>query len=166
MCARQRTFFSCAHKKRRQKKAPPTARDPSLREGQPAMLASGAGPLNSLRADALHSNSRGQVRFADAIPCCAVIARPCRCASRHGHKGVLGYRFASGFAHRAGLDSARAAPFARTLDLAPRPLLAVFAIAHACGLPVLVYTLQLYFAYRFINRPPSPVYPAVAAINF
>ena len=81
-------LFFASPKKRRQKKGDPTGRVPSLRCGQPAMLAPGAVLRNSLRSlRSLRSNSRSK-SVHEAWACCAAHARPTPCASRHGQRGV------------------------------------------------------------------------------
>ena len=81
-------LFFASPKKSRQKKGDPTGRVPSLRCGQPAMLAPGAVLRNSLRSlRSLRSNSRSK-SVHEAWACCAAHARPTPCASRHGQRGV------------------------------------------------------------------------------
>ncbi len=81
-------LFFASPKKRRQKKGDPTGRVPSLRCGQPAMLAPGAVLRNSLRSlRSLRSDNRSKSEH-EAWACCAAHARPSRCASRHGQRGV------------------------------------------------------------------------------
>ena len=67
-------FFE-SQKKRRQKKGDPGARDPSLRYGQPALLAQRGKAANSLRSD---------MRPSGVTPLC--------CAARRGHRGGAGRR--------------------------------------------------------------------------
>ena len=75
-------------KESRQRKGDPTGRVPSLRCGQPAMLAPGAVLRNSLRSlRSLRSNNRSKPDH-DAWACCAAHARPTPCASRHGQRGL------------------------------------------------------------------------------
>ena len=81
-------LFFASPKQRRQKKGDPTGRVPSLRCGQPAMLAPGAVLRNSLRSlRSLRSNNRSK-SVHDAWACSAPHARPTPCASRHGQRGV------------------------------------------------------------------------------
>jgi len=81
-------LFFASPKKSRQKKGDPTGRVPSLRCGQPAMLAPGAVLRNSLCSlRSRRSNNRSKSDH-DAWACCAAHARPTPCASRHGQRGV------------------------------------------------------------------------------
>ena len=152
MCARQRTFFSCAHKKRRQKKAPLLPVSLRCAKGNLRCSRQGRGLLNSRRA--ARSAQTTQPARSGCVPMLRWGRPPLPLRFSERAQGGLGNTT------RLGL---RPSPSSLAFPcLAP----SVFAIAHACGLPVLVYTLQLYFAYRLINRPLSPVNPAVAAINF
>jgi len=75
-------------KESRQRKGDPTGRVPSLRFGQPAMLAPGAVLRNSLRSlRSLRSDNRSK-SVHDAWAYCVAHARPTPCASRHGQRGV------------------------------------------------------------------------------
>ena len=75
-------------KESRQRKGDPTGRVPSLRCGQPAMLAPGAVLRNSLCSlRSRRSNNRSKSDH-DAWAYCVAHARPTPCASRHGQRGV------------------------------------------------------------------------------
>ena len=86
MCARRRTFFSCSHKKRRQKKCAPLA--VTLRCATGSLRCSRARRCRRTHfaAAQLRADNCGQSEH-EAWACCAAHARPTRCASRHGQKG-------------------------------------------------------------------------------
>ena len=75
-------------KKSRQKKGDPTGRVPSLRCGQPAMLARGAVLRNSLCSLRSRRSDNRSKSDHDAWACSAPHARPTPCASRHGQRGL------------------------------------------------------------------------------
>ena len=73
-------------KESKPRKGDPVVRVPSLRYGQPAMLARGACRETHFAPMALRSDRRGKSVHEGVRP--AAHARPTRCASRHGQKGV------------------------------------------------------------------------------
>ncbi len=73
-------------KESKPRKGDPTVCDPSLRYGQPVMLARGACRETHCAPAALRSDSRGKSVHEGVRP--AAHARPTRCASRHRQKGV------------------------------------------------------------------------------
>ena len=75
-------------KESRQRKGDPTGRVPSLRCGQPAMLAPGAVLRNSLCSLRSRRSDNRSKSDHEAWACCAAHARPSPCASRHGQRGV------------------------------------------------------------------------------
>ena len=75
-------------KESRQRKGDPTDRVPSLRCGQPAMLARGAVLRNSLCSLRSRRSDNRSKSDHDAWACSAPHARPTPCASRHGQRGL------------------------------------------------------------------------------
>ena len=75
-------------KESRQRKGDPTGRVPSLRCGQPAMLARGAVLRNSLCSLRSRRSDNRSKSDHDAWAYCVAHARPTPCASRHGQRGV------------------------------------------------------------------------------
>ncbi len=73
--------------KLREHKSDPTGRVPSLRCGQPAMLAPGAVLRNSLCSLRSRRSDNRSKSVYEAWACCAAHARPSPCASRDGQRG-------------------------------------------------------------------------------
>ena len=94
ICARRCTYFSCAHKKSRQKKAPPSLRPLRAATGQTCVPALAGCAAELTARCALRSNNRGESEH-EARASCGARATPQAPRRRRSHRGFhTGHRCA------------------------------------------------------------------------